>query len=61
MCSLALAISISIHSDPINDIFMLIIGFLGLFSTPVWVNYLNCKGYSDKIIDMIGIDRNDLI
>jgi hypothetical protein len=61
MCSLALAISISIHTEPINDIFMLIIGLLGLLSTPVWMNFLNYTGYSDKIIDMIGIDRNDLI
>jgi hypothetical protein len=61
MFALALTVSISIHIEPINDIFMLIIGFFGLFSTPVWVNYLNYKGYSDKIIDMIGIDRNELI
>jgi hypothetical protein len=61
MFLLSLAVSISIHTEPINDIFMLIIGFLGLLSTPVWVNYLNYKGYSDKIIDIIGIDRNDLI
>lgn len=60
MSVLACAVGISIHSEPKNEIFMFIIGFLGLIFTPVWVHYLDSKGFSEKIIDMLGIDRKDL-
>lgn len=60
MSALAFAVGISVHSEPKNEIFMFIIGFLGFIFTPIWVHYLDSKGYSEKIIDILGIDRKDI-